>query len=164
MCMHFLFKLGLVFPLVLCAAFAQEQKKNWGHYRTILTSGMFPQPPKIVDPITVTQTPVVAAPVDRWELDYKVHMVYRHIKSGETIVGVQHIKGAAPGFNLRVGEQHASERVRLLKVEDNRGLTVVTLEKDGREVPFEISNILSAPKSPAIPVPAKLPRSRRVSP
>jgi len=144
--------------LFLPSAFCQTEAKPWDYYRTILSTGMFPRPPKVVDTIMVTKAPV--APVDRWELDYKVHMIYRHIESGATIVGVQNIKGAAPSFNLRVGEQHDSEGVRVLDVDWEGKVSVVTLEKNDRAVEFEVQNAMGAPKAKSLPVP----RSPRFAP
>jgi len=128
--MQSLIKTLLLLCLFLPSAFCQTEAKPWDYYRTILGTGMFPQAPKINDTIMVTKAPV--APVKRWELDYKVHMVYQHIKSGDAIIGVQNIKGDAPSFNLRVGERHEPEGVRLQDVDLDGKRTVVTLEKDDR--------------------------------
>lgn len=124
--------LCLFLPSAIC-----HTEKGWDYYRTILSTGMFPQAPDIIHPIVVDRTPVGPPPI-RWELDYRVHMIYRHIKSGDTIVGVQNIKGSAPSFNLRVGERHEAEGIRVREVDWDDEQAVVTLEKDGKAVEFEI--------------------------
>jgi len=127
----------LLLGLFLPAAFCQTADKSWDYYQTILTTGMFPQPPKVINTVIVEKAPVVA-PVKRWELDYKVHMIYRHLESGDTIVGVQNIKGEAPSFNLRVGERHKTEGILVQQVRQFGEVSVITLEKDERAVAFEI--------------------------
>lgn len=139
--MHCLIKTFLLLGLFLPSAFCQSVDKGWDYYQTILATGMFPQAPKVVDTIMVTKAPI--APVDRWELDYKIHMIYRHVESGEIIVGVRNIKAGASGsFNLRVGERHEGEGVRVQQVRRDGKFSVVTLEKRERSVDFEIRDKL----------------------
>jgi len=126
----------LLLGLFLPAAFCQTADKSWDYYQTILTTGMFPKPPKVINTVIVEKAPVVA-PVKRWELDYKVHMIYRHLESGDTIIGVQNIKGEAPSFNLRVGERHKTEGILVQQVRQFGEVSVITLEKDERAVAFE---------------------------
>lgn len=150
MLLHSLLALSLLSVAVPCfVPSASAEEKNWEYYSSILTKGMFPEKPK-PKPTPPPPPPPPAPPPPNWKINYKVNMLYKQLRTGDMIVGVQNIKGpnGKPlNMTLKKGETHADEGITISDIVEEEDYTIVKITKDGITEDYELGRKSASPGS-----------------